>query len=87
MNKEQETKTLDKLDDFRHAYKSSEQTFETFIRRIRESSISMEELAYWYWALEKENESNKTNLSKLEIRVKSLEKGCACFKQAQLAKR
>ena len=57
------------------------------ISTLSESSISMEELAYWYWALEKENESNKSNLSKLEIRVKSLEKGCACFKQAQLAKR
>ena len=80
MNKEQETKTLDKLDDFRHAYTNLEQTFETFIRRIRESSISMEELAYWYWSLERENESNK-------IVIKNLEKGCACFKQSQVAKR
>ena len=66
MTEEQKTKTLRKMEDFHDAYGNQSPEFETFIRRIEESNISLHELAYWYWDLLEENKKNKRIINRLE---------------------
>ena len=62
-------------------------TFDTFLVRIKENKTTVAEMAYWYWNLLEEYEGLDKALELLEERNDSLEKGCACFKNSQITQK
>jgi hypothetical protein len=72
MTKEQKTKTIQRREDFLETY-SFQDTFEKFLRNIKESNISMHELSYWYWELIQQSKSLKKANLNVEKKVSEMQ--------------